>query len=121
MESDKKIRVNLCQMIEDNKPSGCGYCKDRITNIRKQTSYKYRIYLKSISVDILEELIEKGWTRCGNLIYRTSYEKTCCKLYQPRININNFKITNEQKKIMKAKILKIIQDLLIHMKIRSAI
>ena len=88
-------------MVEDNKPSGCGYCKDRITNIRKQTSYKYRIYLKSIPVDILEEMFEKGWSRCGDLIYRTIYEKTCCKLYQPRININNFKITNEQKKIMK--------------------
>lgn len=101
MESNTKLRINLCQMVEDNKPSGCGYCKDRITNIRKQTSYKYRIYLKSIPVDILEEMFEKGWSRCGDLIYRTIYEKTCCKLYQPRININNFKITNEQKKIMK--------------------
>ena len=95
------LRVNLCQMIEDNRPSGCGYCKDKITNERKQTSYKYRLILKSIPVDIYEEMFEKGWTRCGDLLYRTIYEKTCCKLYQPRININNFKLNNEQKKIMK--------------------
>ena len=88
-------------MIEDNRPSGCGYCKDKITNIRKQTSYKYRLILKSIPVDIYEEMFEKGWTRCGDLLYLTIYEKTCCKLYQPRLNINNFKLNNEQKKIMK--------------------
>ena len=88
-------------MISDSSPSGCGYCKDKRTNIRPQTSYKYFLYLKSLPVDIYNELTRKGWTRCGNLIYKTNYEKTCCKLYQPRININNFKITKEQKKIMK--------------------
>ena len=99
--SNNMLRINLCQMIEDNRPSGCGYCKDKLTNIRKQTSYKYRLILNSIPIDIYQEMFEKGWTRCGDLLYRTTYEKTCCKLYQPRININNFKLNNEQKKIMK--------------------
>ena len=101
MENNNMLRVNICQMIDDNRPSGCGYCKDKITNIRKQTSYKYRLILKSISVDFYEKMFKKGWTRCGDLVYKTSYEKTCCKLYQPRVNINNFKLTNEQTKIMK--------------------
>ena len=101
MESNDILRINLCQMIEDNRPSGCGYCKDPITNIRKQTSYKYRVIVKSIPIDIWENMVSKGWTRCGDLIYKSSYLKTCCKLYQPRVNINNFKISNEQKKIMK--------------------
>ena len=101
MESNDILRINLCQMIEDNRPSGCGYCKDPITNIRKQTSYKYRVIANSIPIDIWENMVSKGWTRCGDLIYKSSYLKTCCKLYQPRVNINNFVISNEQKKIMK--------------------
>ena len=101
MESNDVLRINLCQMIEDNRPSGCGYCKDPITNIRKQTSYKYRLIVKSVPIDIWENMVSKGWTRCGDLLYKSSYLKTCCKLYQPRVNINNFKISNEQKKIMK--------------------
>jgi arginyl-tRNA--protein-N-Asp/Glu arginylyltransferase len=101
MESKDILRINLCQMIEDNRPSGCGYCKDPKTNIRKQTSYKYRVIAKSIPIDIWENMISKGWTRCGDLIYKSNYSKTCCKLYQPRVNINNFVISNEQKKIMK--------------------
>ena len=103
MENDDSnfLRINILQIIDDNRPSGCGYCKDKITNIRKQTSYKLRLILKSIPIDILEEMFTKGWARCGDIVYKTIYEKTCCKLYQPRININNFKIANEQKKIMK--------------------
>ena len=88
-------------MFADNIPRYCGYCKDPITNIPKKTNYKYTLTLKSIPIDILEEMVSKGWTRCGQDIYLTCYEKTCCKLYQPRININNFQISNEQKKIMK--------------------
>ena len=101
MESKDILRVNLCQMMEDNRPSGCGYCRDIKTDTRKQTSYKYRLVVNSIPIDLYEKMQAKGWTRCGDLIYKSSYEKTCCKLYQPRLNINNFKITNEQKKIMK--------------------
>ena len=101
MESNDILRINLCQMIEDNHPSGCGYCKDPITNVRKQTSYKYRVIANSVPIDIWENMVSKGWTRCGDLLYKSTYSKTCCKLYQPRVNINNFVISNEQKKIMK--------------------
>ena len=95
------LRINLCDMGPDFFPSGCGYCKDPITGKRHQTAYKYRLNLNSIPIDIYEEMIINGWSRCGNLLYKTIYEKTCCKLYQPRVNINNFVISNEQKKIMK--------------------
>ena len=95
------LRINISDLSPDFVPSGCGYCKDIITGERKKTSYKYRLNFNSIPIDIFEDLVTKGWSRCGGIIYKTSYEKTCCKLYQPRVNINNFVISNEQKKIMK--------------------
>ena len=95
------LNVNLRNMKSDNIPLYCGYCRDPITNMYNKTGYKYKLILKSIPIDIFEEMVTKGWTRCGNEVYMISYEKTCCKLYQPRLNINNFKISNEQKKIMK--------------------
>ena len=95
------LNVNLRNMISDNIPIYCGYCRNPISNMYNKTSYKYKLKLKSIPIDIFEEMVTKGWTRCGNEVYISSYEKTCCKLYQPRLNINNFKISNEQKKIMK--------------------
>ena len=101
MEENSFLKVYLKRMIPDAAPIPCGYCKDPITNIEKKTCYKYYLYLKSIPIDIYEDMVSKGWTRCGEAFYMTSYEKTCCKLYQPRLNINNFKLSNEQKRILK--------------------
>ena len=101
MEDNNTLKINLKYMKSDSLPGCCGYCKDPVTNIYNDTSYKFRIYLKNIPIDILEEMVTKGWTRCGESIYLSIYDKTCCKLYQPRLNINNFQITKEQKKIMK--------------------
>ena len=101
MEDNNTLKINLRKMIPDNIASTCAYCKDPLTNIQKKDCYKYYLYLKSIPIDIYEEMAFKGWTKCGDRIYLHSYEKSCCKLYQPRININNFQISNEQKKIMK--------------------
>ena len=95
------LKINICQMDPDNYMRPCGYCKDPITNIRKRTSSKYGLTLENLPIDIYEQMFFKGWTRCGDYFYKSSYEKTCCKLYQPRININEFKISNEQKKVMK--------------------
>ena len=101
MEDKSILRINISKMVSDLLPGCCGYCKDPITNLEKRTSYKFRLYPKSIPVDIYEEMHSKGWTRCGGCVYLSNYENTCCKLYQPRININNFQITKEQTKIMK--------------------
>ena len=81
-------------MYLDFLPRKCGYCK-------LPNCVMYGLSLDYIPIDIYEEMYFKGWTRCGDYFYKSSYEKTCCKLYQPRININEFKISNEQKKVMK--------------------
>ena len=101
MENTNILKINLRKMIPDNFGTTCAYCKDPLSIIQKKDCYKYYLYLNSIPIDIYEEMISKGWTKCGDRIYLHSYEKSCCKLYQPRININNFQIANEQKKIMK--------------------
>ena len=99
--NEEMLRLNINTIRTDFFAGGCGYCKDKNTNLRKYTSYKNYLNIKKISVNILQDMVIKGWARCGNCIYKTNYEKTCCKLYQPRVNINNFKISKEQKKIMK--------------------
>ena len=101
MEDNNILRINLNSMRPDTMPGYCGYCKNIVGNINNMASYKFRLYLKKIPIDIYEEMVSKGWTRCGESIYLTTYDKTCCKLYQPRLNVNNFQITKEQKKIMK--------------------
>ena len=98
--SDEIFRINITQM-QDNIHLGCGYCKHQTVIPKTRIKNDYKITTKSIPLNLYQSLVEKGWTRCGNRLYKKNYEKSCCKLYQPRININNFKISKEQRKIMK--------------------
>ena len=73
---DNVLKINLAIMHSDNMPVICGYCKDPITNKYKNTAYKYYLNLKSIPIDIYEEMISKGWTRAGSKVYLNIYDKT---------------------------------------------
>ena len=73
---DNVLKINLAIMHSDNMPVICGYCKDPITNKYKNTAYKYYLNLKSIPIDIYEEMISKGWARAGSKVYLNIYDKT---------------------------------------------
>ena len=98
--SDEIFRINITQM-QDNIHLGCGYCKHQTVKPKSRIKNVYKITTNYIPLYLYQSLVEKGWTRCGNRLYKKNYEKSCCKLYQPRVNINNFKISKEQRKIMK--------------------
>ena len=101
MESnEEKFRINITQ-IKDLIYDGCGYCKHQ--SVKPKTRFRNQLIIttKSIPIDIYQNLVEKGWSRSGNRLYKKNYEKSCCKIYQPRVNVNNFKITKQQKKVMK--------------------
>ena len=98
--NENKFRINITQIKEFNL-FGCGYCKHQSVEVRSKFRNEIVLFTKSIPVDIYQNFIEKGWSKCGIQLYKRNYEKSCCKIYQPRVNINNFKITKEQKKVMK--------------------
>ena len=45
--------------------------------------------------------MERGWRRCGYYYYKIDMEKTCCKQWTHRLNVNQFKIKKDQKKTVK--------------------
>ena len=98
--NQEKLRINITQLKELNL-FGCGYCKHQSVQIKSRLKNEIMMKIKSIPLDIYQNLVEKGWSKSGTLIYKRNYEKSCCKIYQPRVNINNFKISKEQKKVMK--------------------
>ena len=102
MEYNSEIlRININKMFEDNAPTGCGYCKHQKVFMKNHNKSQFRFPIKSIPVNILQNMLSRGWGRSGNLMYKKNYEKCCCKLYQPRVDINKFEISKEQKKVMK--------------------
>ena len=98
--NENKFRINITQIKEFNL-FGCGYCKHQSVDVKSKLRNEIVLFTKSIPIDIYQRFIERGWSKCGNQLYKRNYEKSCCKIYQPRVNINNFKITKNQQKVMK--------------------
>ena len=79
----------------DTKGHECGYCKN------PDGSCSFGTSIKTYPVEIYEKMMKDGWRRCGDYVYIPNIEKSCCKLYTCRLNVEDFKINKEQRKIMK--------------------
>ncbi|KAG8238973.1 hypothetical protein J437_LFUL013955 [Ladona fulva] len=79
----------------------CGYCNSRNT-LYKNDMWAY--YLTSLDY---QHLIDRGWRRSGRYMYKPINEKTCCPMYTIRCDVEKFRISKSQKKV-----LKIINDFL---------
>ena len=97
MESynDDKLEINIVTLNNDDKGHKCGYCKN------KEGSVSFGVNIEKYPAKIYEKMMKDGWRRCGHYVYIPNIEKSCCKLYTCRLNVEDFKINKEQKKIMK--------------------
>ena len=97
MESKNKdtLEINVIRFNDDSKGRKCGYCKNPIGK------YSFGITIEKYPVQIYEKMMIDGWRRCGEYVYIPNIEKSCCKLYTCRLNVEDFKINKDQKKIMK--------------------
>ena len=54
-----------------------------------------------LTVNDLETLLDKGFTRCGTYVYNRTSRISCCEVWQYRVDISEFKISQSQKKVIK--------------------
>jgi len=85
----------LVKFNSDDSGHDCGYCKS------KNSSYSFGMSIESYPVEIYNKMMFDGWRRCGNYVYIPNLDKSCCKLYTCRLNLEKFEINKEQKKVMK--------------------
>ena len=81
--------------INDNSHR-CGYCHGKKVGGSKTwglRSYKTR-------VDDYENMINKGWRRCGKYYYKTDLKGSCCQLYTIRLKVSEFKLSKKQRKTL---------------------
>lgn len=108
-----KTSVLLVRSHDDASYEGeCSYCKgirivdDPDTGEKgiKEEDVKYcklGFSTTKMRVDDLEACLENGFTRCGTYIYQRNSKNSCCEVWQYRVNIDEFKISQSQKKVIK--------------------
>ena len=89
---DNSLEINIVRFNNDNNGHRCGYCKN------ETGSCSFGLTIKKYPVEIYEKMMKDGWRRCGDYVYLPNIEKSCCKLYTCRLNVEDFKINKDQKK-----------------------
>jgi arginine-tRNA-protein transferase len=97
--NDSKAKMNIFYAGINDTPQSCGYCK--VDGKKNKTSYKWGFAASEMPADLYENLMFLGWRRCGDYYYKNDLNKSCCKLYSMRLDVDRFKINKNQKKVMK--------------------
>ncbi|KAH8298438.1 hypothetical protein KR044_002979 [Drosophila immigrans] len=75
--------------------SKCGYCTGT------QCSKSHGMHAYRLSCDDYQELIDRGWRRCGNYCYKPQNNVTCCPCYTIKCDALEFKLTKSNKRILR--------------------
>ena len=89
------LPINVIKLYPDNSGHKCGYCN------KPDSSFSFGTVLDPYPVEIYERMMKDGWRRCGDYVYIPNLDKSCCKLYTHCLNVEEFKINKDQKKVMK--------------------
>jgi len=85
-----QIKENITEFFEENKT--CPYFEDRLSDTR----YKF---IQSCDIHTQSKMLERGWRRFG-YVHFVPECKTCTDCKTIRIDINNFKYSKSQKRIL---------------------
>ncbi|XP_023162216.1 arginyl-tRNA--protein transferase 1 isoform X1 [Drosophila hydei] len=75
--------------------SKCGYCAG--TNCSKS----HGMHAYRLACEDYQDLIDRGWRRCGNYCYKPQNDKTCCPCYTIKCDALEFKLTKSNKRILR--------------------
>ncbi|KAI1573408.1 arginyl-tRNA:protein arginylyltransferase [Pyrenophora tritici-repentis] len=77
----------------------CGYCKHGQNGRRTANSRaSYYFSSKSLTVDVYQILVDRGWRRSGTIFYKPDVLRHCCPHYTIRLPVASFKPSKDQRK-----------------------
>ena len=87
--------VTVIQFLDlSSRPGPCGYCKG-------QGSISQGMFVKRMTVEDYQDLLDRGWRRSGRYVYKPLMESTCCPLYTIRCLAAQFCLSKSQRKVVK--------------------
>lgn len=72
----------------------CGYC-------HSNNSVSYAITADTLEASTYDRMINMGWRRSGNFLYRPVLHKTCCPSYAIRLMVEGFQISKSQRQVLR--------------------
>ncbi|XP_068755568.1 arginyl-tRNA--protein transferase 1-like isoform X2 [Montipora capricornis] len=79
----------------DSEGHRCGYCKSSNTN------FSHGMWAHTMTCWDYQDLIDRGWRRSGNYVYKPTMKKLCCPMYTIKCDAGAFNPSKSQKKVLK--------------------
>lgn len=77
------------------RPYKCGYCKC------PDSSYTRGVWGFKMTCQDYQELVDHGFQRSGNYVYKPEMKTTCCPQYVIRMDVKSFKLSKSQRSCIK--------------------
>ena len=68
----------------------CSYCKPQTGLVTNLFYYQTAFTTTKLRSDDFEHLLERGFTRCGTMMYIRNNIKSCCEVYPYKVDVDNF-------------------------------
>lgn len=85
----------IVEYFYDHAGHRCGYCKS------ESTSLSCGMWAHRLTAGIYDDLLNRGWRRSGEYCYKPMMQKTCCRQYPIKLDVDNFQLSKSQKKLLK--------------------
>lgn len=85
----------MLELFDEEEQQDCGYCKKVNGHIFDG------MWAECMTVDVFQDLIDRGWKRCGKYCYKPRMTETCCPQYTIKCSAVNFHLSKSQKKVLK--------------------
>ncbi|TKR95188.1 hypothetical protein L596_009389 [Steinernema carpocapsae] len=122
----RSSRNSIVELFDSStNTSSCGYCKGtKATDGRQkqnrgaqgdssdlsesetsdqepETSIALGMMAYTVSNIIFNDLLDRGWSRSGRYLYKPIMARTCCPQYTIRLDVNKFRLSRTQKRVLR--------------------
>ena len=99
-KNESSVLLN-CVCHNEIKQYGCDYCHNIRGSKEKVPSYMTGFTSGKFRADDFEQLLDLGFARTGNYFYQRDTARTCCDVFQYRVDIQKYTPCPKKKKVMR--------------------
>ena len=95
-KSDYTADLVSVRLYNDESPSECPFCNAPGMDI----SDMIIVLSETVPHDMFERLMERGWWRTGNVVFKPQLSKVCCPSFAIRLPVEKFELTKSHRRVL---------------------
>ena len=94
--SRSNVDLVSVRLYNDDSPSECPFCNTPGMDI----SDMIIVLSETVPHDMFERLMERGWWRTGNVVFKPQLARVCCPSFAIRLPVDKFELTKSHRRVL---------------------